>query len=117
WVMRYVGAIPLDRSRTDFSAIRSAVEVLEREGCMVIFPEGTRSRNGMPGKPKHGISFLAHQTGSPVVPARVWNTERFPALVPMRIRFSSPFYYEGGDARQDYQRFAQQIMEEIFRLS
>jgi 1-acyl-sn-glycerol-3-phosphate acyltransferase len=108
--------MPLDRRRADFSAIRAAIDVLEQEGCMVIFPEGTRSRNGIPGKPKHGVSFLAHQTGAAVIPARVSNTDRFPALVPMRIRFGPPVHYEGGEGREAYRQFAERVMEAIFRL-
>ena len=38
---------------------------------LLIYPEGTRSRTGIPGEFKPGIGLLAKKTGVPVVPVRV----------------------------------------------
>ena len=116
WFLRRMGVIALDRSRADVSAVRAAVDVLEGEGCMVVFPEGTRSRTGTPGRPKPGVGFLARLSRAPVVPARVWNTERFPKPVALRIKFGPALRYEGGEERPQYQAFAERVMETIFSL-
>ena len=110
------GAIPLDRGRGDVGAIRSALEVLEGEGCLVLFPEGTRARGGRLLRPKPGVAMLAQRTGAPVVPVRVRDTESLLQKGPMRIRFGAPMRYEGGTGREEFQRFADRVMEEIRKL-
>lgn len=116
WFLRSLGLIPLDRHGGDVGGLRSALSVLEREGCLMLSPEGTRSRTGMPGRPKPGIGFLAHRSGAPVVPARVRNTEKFPSMTPMRVVFGRELYFDGGEGRASYQAFAQRVMDSIFKL-
>lgn len=116
WFLRTAGVVPLSRKRGDVGALRSAVDILKKEGCMVLFPEGTRSRTGSPSRPMPGIGFLAHHAGAPVVPARVWNTERFLSREPLRIRFGRSSRYEGPEDREAYQAFAERVMEAVFRL-
>lgn len=116
WVLRHCGVIALDRKRGDVGAIRGALSVLEQDGCMILFPEGTRVRPGKASRPKPGIGFLAHRSASCVVPARVWNTEHFPPRGPLRLRFGSPLRYQGDGAKESYQTFSEQVMEAIAGL-
>ncbi|MBI5203119.1 MAG: 1-acyl-sn-glycerol-3-phosphate acyltransferase [Elusimicrobia bacterium] len=116
WLMRELGIIRLDRRKGDVSALKQAIEVLEAEGCLALFPEGTRSRTGVPGRAKPGIGFLAHHTGAKVVPGRLWNTEKFPVPAPMRLKLGKPMTYEGDGSRESCQAFADKVMEEIFAL-
>lgn len=112
----HLGAIPLNRGRADVGAIRKALEVLDGEGCMVLFPEGTRARPGKPGRPKSGIGLLARESRAPVLPARVFDTVPFFSRRPLRIRFGEPICYTGGGGRSDDMRFAGKVMEQIFYL-
>jgi 1-acyl-sn-glycerol-3-phosphate acyltransferase len=59
--------IPVRRGVKDFEALRMMTETLPT-GQMLIFPEGTRSRDGklLPGRP--GTGKLIHDTGCKVVP-------------------------------------------------
>lgn len=116
WLMKELGIIPLDRSKGDVAALKRALEVLQGGGCLGVFPEGTRSRTGKPLRPKPGIAFLAHRSGAPVVPARVRNTEKFPSLVRMPLKIGLPMRYEGDGSRESCQRFAEAVMEAIYRL-
>jgi 1-acyl-sn-glycerol-3-phosphate acyltransferase len=116
WLMRQYGAIPLDRHRGDVGAIRHALTILEQGGCVVLFPEGTRSKTGQPGRPRPGIGLLACLAQAPVIPVRVSHTERWISREPLSIRFGKPVHFSGGENRQDYENFAKRIMEEIFKL-
>ena len=118
WFLRHVaGAIPLDRGRPDLAAVRTALEILGRGRCLVIFPEGTRSKDGRPLRPRGGVGFLAGKTGVPVVPVRVVNTDRFLRLSRLEVRFGPPLRFSGDPAdREQCQAFAHLVMDTVFSL-
>lgn len=74
WLLRGLGAFPIDRGRSDEEAMSTAKEILARGECVLIFPEGTRVRRGPLGAPRRGVGRLALETGAPVVPVAVIGT-------------------------------------------
>ncbi len=76
--MRGAQQIPVYRSTADASlALRDAVAALERGECVVIYPEGTVSRDPekWPMQAKTGIARLALLSGAPVVPVAQWGIQ------------------------------------------
>jgi len=68
------GHIPIDRSdrRAAIRSLERAGEILQNDGGVIImFPEGTRSRDGELQPFKKGAFMLALQLGVPIVPAAV----------------------------------------------
>ena len=77
-LMHNIGCVWMDRNdlRQSLEAIKQASERL-REGLnMVIFPEGTRSKNGQMGEFKKGSLKAATMAGAPVVPVRITSSIR-----------------------------------------
>lgn len=70
--MLRAGYIPIERTNRENAhrSIQIASHSLESHS-VVIFPEGTRSRSGLIGPFKRGASFLAAQTGAPIVPVTI----------------------------------------------
>lgn len=79
YAMRLAGFIPVRRDGTVESAKAAsdaARQALERGSCLVIFPEGTRSRDGSLLPFKKGPFFLAMEAGVPVVPVSIAGANR-----------------------------------------
>jgi len=72
WHLRRTGHMLVDRSRPDRTRIFTWAERLTSEGLsLIVFPEGTRSRDGRVGRFKGGSFLVALQAGLPVVPLSV----------------------------------------------
>jgi glycerol-3-phosphate dehydrogenase (NAD(P)+) len=76
WLLNCLGAFPVRRGESDEETVRTSVELLARGQAVVIFPEGTRIRNGSLGAPRRGVGRLALESAAPVVPIAVTGTER-----------------------------------------
>lgn len=78
WLIKKLGAFPVKRGSKDSTAIDNALESLNNGRIFVIFPEGTRSKDGELGKPKSGVTLVAARAKVPVVPVFVkYGKKRF----------------------------------------
>ena len=72
WHLRRTGHMLVDRARPDRAAIFGWASALTSKGLsLIVFPEGTRSRDGRVGRFKGGSFYLALESGLPVVPLSV----------------------------------------------
>jgi 1-acyl-sn-glycerol-3-phosphate acyltransferase len=116
WYLRNTGSIPLDR-RGDVRAMRAAIELVASGHCLLMFPEGTRSKDGRRGPAKAGVAFVAGQTGARVVPVRVTNTDHFPPRGPVEARFGEPLTYDGDPHdRAACRAFGERVLDRVFKL-
>lgn len=71
-----VGMIPVDRSGRGIGAsLKEARKRLEAGELVGIFPEGTRSRDGLLHPGHSGVAHLLLQTGCPIVPVGLVGTD------------------------------------------
>lgn len=73
WHLTRAGHIPIDRSSTQnaIASMQRAANYLDDGICAFVFPEGTRSRDGVLNQFKKGGFKLAIQAGVPIIPVTI----------------------------------------------
>jgi len=74
-LMRWLGVIFINRGEVDRRALREALAALRDGAIFGLAPEGTRSKTGMMETGKDGAAFLAAQSGVPILPAGISNSD------------------------------------------
>lgn len=99
WLPR-LGMVKVKRGQADTAALAIVRRLLDDGHAVVVYPEGSRSRDGRVYQPRSGLSRVAAASGVPVVPAavagswKVWPTGHRPRALgawgggaPVTIRF------------------------------
>ena len=126
WIMRQVHAFPIKRETGDVGALRQALSILKDGKPLVIFPEGTRSKDKCLRSAKPGVGFIAARAKVPVVPAYVDGSfEVLPGNLktlkrsPVSVYIGKPIYLDIGRTGHDkeaYQNLSDEIMSGIAAL-
>jgi 1-acyl-sn-glycerol-3-phosphate acyltransferase len=122
-----LGQVPVDRSggRRSEAALITGLQVLAENECLGIYPEGTRSPDGRLYKGRTGIARIAIESGAPVIPVAMFNTEKIqptgkviPKIMRVKMVFGEPMFFEGDSSDLLYLRdVTDQIMKKIQELS
>jgi 1-acyl-sn-glycerol-3-phosphate acyltransferase len=88
-IIYYFGAIPISRERPPLGALRHALEVLEAEQVLGVFPEGGRALYWGERMIKQGAAWLSIATGAPILPCAITGTEATLSLASPGIRVPS----------------------------
>ncbi len=70
-LIAFLNAFPVNRTASDRSSIRTALNVLADGQMLALFPEGTRSVKGEIREGKKGVGLLAILSGAPIVPIAI----------------------------------------------
>lgn len=123
-----MNVIPVERDGNDMSALREVIKKVKEGNGIVLFPEGTRSKDGNLQNAKAGIGLVIAKTRAPVVPMRIFGAyEAFPKGT-KRMRFTKitvvigePIYFTkdelSDNSRETYQRLSDRVMEGISKLT
>ena len=71
WFFRKINGFPVDREKGDIGAVKTAIEILNSNRVMAMFPEGTRSKTGELGDFKRGAAVIALRANAPIVPVKI----------------------------------------------
>lgn len=90
WFLRCMGAVSIDRGKGDTDTVGRIAALCRKGTGVLIFPEGTRTKNGKLGVLKSGAFVIAAAAGADMVPCRIIYNTRDGRLRPfcrMRIVF------------------------------
>jgi long-chain acyl-CoA synthetase len=126
----FLNVVPFERTENMIKGLRLAQSVLRAGRPVLIFPEGTRSLNGVLQSFKPGIGLLGVELGVPIVPCSIEGTHaalpkgrRFPSRAKIRVVFGPSVTmdaYRAQHARYErrelYRRAAEDVRSAVERL-
>lgn len=119
--LRMLEVIPIKRGEGgDISAFKSIINAIKSGQSVLIFPEGTRSRNGELQSGKAGVGLIALKTGVPILPIRTYG---FESTIPNKLDVSGRLIMVAGkpidikdiDPGKGHPERMQAIVDEIMR--
>ncbi|MGB8404614.1 MAG: lysophospholipid acyltransferase family protein [Mycobacterium sp.] len=124
------GQVPIDRTDADSAAaaLTSASRILGQGKLLGMYPEGTRSPDGRLYKGKTGLARIALETGIPVIPVAMINTDvvnppgsKMWHFGRVEVKFGKPMdfrRFEGLAGNRFIERAViDEVMYELMRLS
>jgi 1-acyl-sn-glycerol-3-phosphate acyltransferase len=133
WVLRNWNSVPVDREGGGARGLKAILDRLLEGGAIILFPEGTRTRDGKFQPARSGIGLTVIKSNAPVVPVRVFGTYeaygpsmRWPKPRLIRVKYGQPLNFERLRAEATgcskarlkaiYQQVADEIMAAIAKL-
>jgi 1-acyl-sn-glycerol-3-phosphate acyltransferase len=122
-----MNVIPVDRDGNDMAALKTVIRVIKQGSGVILFPEGTRSKDGHLQPAQAGIGFVIAKTGAPVVPMRIFGSfeafpknAKFPRRTPVTTVIGDPIHFTADDipdhSRETYQKLSDRVMDAIASL-
>ncbi len=133
WFLRSLNSVPVDRHGGGGAGLKAILDRLLAGGGIVLFPEGTRTRDGNMQPARSGIGLTVVKSNAPVVPVRVFGTYeawgrhmKLPRPRPVAVKYGEPMRFDAlaDEARtcskprlkEIYQQIADEIMRTIASL-
>ena len=92
WVLRKFGAFPVKRNTNDIGAVKQALQILNNDKILAIFPQGTRSAELKVDEAKAGAVLFASRCKKPIVPVAIAGEYKFGNK--LNIHIGEPIYFE-----------------------
>ena len=127
WILRKWRGFPIKRGGADRKSIRMIEEYIN-EGKVILYPEGTRSRDGRLGRGNRMVGRIVRNTTPTVIPVALKGTDHVIPVgktmprrgVKIEIRFGAPVdlrdEYAMSDTKEASQRIIDRVMREISAL-
>ena len=117
FLLKKAGIIGVNRGKSDMAAVKECLRVLRNGEKLLMFPEGTRVKEGKVSEAQTGAAMLATRTNSPLVPVYIQPKKR--RFRKTTVVFGQPYYpkFEGRKpSADDYQRIADDLLVRIKAL-
>ncbi len=120
-LFKAVNGFPIVRGGADKEALSYAERVVTEGHILGIFPEGTRSKDGKPARPKSGVGVIAKKAKANVLPVAIFNDENLEKGSKLTIRYGKLIPYEEfgfteDGSKEEIKNCAHIVMDEIIKL-
>ena len=113
-IIKKLNIIPIKRGTGDIGALRKSIEALKNGKALVMFPEGTRSKDGQLKEAKDGVSLIARKSMCDIVPCAVIG--RLKMFGKSKIVYGKPIDMTLYKDEKDNKVITSVIMSEIKKL-
>jgi 1-acyl-sn-glycerol-3-phosphate acyltransferase len=126
WLIEFLDAIPIDREGSGFGGLKETLRCLKKGELVLIFPEGTRTRDGQLQPLKPGFCAVARRGNQPIVPVafdgayQAWpRTSWLPQLSTIRVVIGDPILPAAIERLTDEELVAtlQQRIHDCFQIA
>ena len=117
FLLKKAGIFGVKRGKADVTALKEALRVLKAGERLLMFPEGTRVKEGEASEARTGAAMFSTRTGAPLVPVYIQPKKRI--FRKTAVVFGEPYHpeFEGRKPTpEDYQRIADNLMGRIRAL-
>lgn len=117
WLLQKFGVFGVDRGGNDVNAVKIGLRCLKDEQQLMIFPEGSRVRNGNRIPPKRGVIVLSHRTNTPILPVYL-TAKRWP-FSPLTCVIGKPYMPDFGEMKPTEVQLEQEacrLMDQIYEM-
>lgn len=117
WILKGIGIIPVKRGLSDVTSFKECLRVLRNGELLLIFPEGTRVKEGKKVEPHSGAVVMAARANVPVMPVYVGKKKRL--FRKTDVVFGEPYQleFEGRKpTHEESQRMTEELMARICAL-
>ncbi len=118
-ISRVFQVIPVDMDTRLYNALQLSAFVLRRGKILLVFPEGSRSRDGGIKEFKKGVGIIAKELKIPIVPVAIKGTYEmlpsgrlFPKPSKVSVSFGKPIHPGG----RDYEEIVKTLYGEVVGL-
>jgi 1-acyl-sn-glycerol-3-phosphate acyltransferase len=132
-LLRSWNSVPVDRDGGGAAGLKAILDRLLAGGGIILFPEGTRTRDGKLQPARSGIGLIVIKSQAPVVPVRTFGTfeaygrnNKFPRPRRVAVKYGELMRFEKLRAeakdcskprlKEIYQQIADEIMAAIAKL-
>ena len=117
FILKKAGMFGVKRGKADVAALKEAMRVLKDGERLLIFPEGTRVKEGETSEAHTGAAMFSTRTGAPLIPVYIPPKKRI--FRRTKVVFGEPYHpeFEGRKPTpEDYRRIADDLMVRIRTL-
>lgn len=113
-------AFAFDRHGPPIRSVRTSIKLIRDGWNLLLYPEGTRSRDGEIQRFKSGVGVLARFTKASIIPVHVSGGRQVlpcGVKIPRRglivVRYGLPMYYEEGESPDNFVRRLQAKVQQL----
>ena len=123
YILRVVGAIPVQRDGSDITALKKSIKVLTQGGILGIFPEGRIKNEKNNFSAKAGAAYLAVKKVVPILPIAIKGADKalpigkkWPKFNRIEVRIGTPIITSNtsGMDKEIIKKIVDAYMKEIF---
>ncbi len=118
YIFTNIGAFPVDRDGTDIKAVKNSLRVLQNDGVLGIFPEGTRVTGYDEDNAKAGMAMISLRAKSGILPVYIESSYRIFSRIDVYIGEPIDLSEHYGErlSSEEYSKISKDILKKIYTI-